>query len=169
MRSWPPCRSRTGAVDLRGVEAPRRDVGQVVVDQPARAAATAGPTTSPSHAQSPERGQVGRGELRVVLGAEPVLLLRRAPGGGGAQRGRAGGAMPANQSRPSAPNGARPATLTTASDPAGQQRGAGQGVRAAAGVAHDREPVDAQRVGDRGDVGGGRRHVPARARGVEPP
>ena len=41
-------------------------------------------------------------------------------------------------------------------DPVGQQRGAGEGVRAAAGAAHDREPVHAERVGDRGGVAGGR-------------
>ena len=61
--------------------------------------------------------------------------------------------MPANQSRPSAPNGAGPDMQTVARTRPGNDRGAGQGVRAAARITHDREPVDARRVGDAGDVG----------------
>ena len=44
-------------------------------------------------------------------------------------------------------------------DPLPEQRTAGQGVGPAAGVAHDPEPVDAQGVGDAGDVARRRRHV----------
>jgi hypothetical protein len=38
-------------------------------------------------------------------------------------------------------------------------------MRAAAGVAHDREPLDAQRVGDARDVIGRRCHIPVSVRG----
>jgi hypothetical protein len=63
--------------------------------------------------------------------------------------------MPANHSSPSAPNGASPATPTTPSSAAFfQQRGACQGVRSATGVAHECEPVDAQRIGDGSDLRG---------------
>jgi hypothetical protein len=34
-----------------------------------------------------------------------------------------------------------------------EQRAAGEGVRTVTGVAHDREAVDTQRIGDAGDVG----------------
>jgi hypothetical protein len=42
--------------------------------------------------------------------------------------------------------------------------GVGQVVRADARITHDREPADAQRVGDAGDVGRRCRHVAARVR-----
>jgi len=41
-----------------------------------------------------------------------------------------------------------------AEDPLWQERGACQGVRAPTGMAHDRELLDAQRIGDAGDVSG---------------
>jgi hypothetical protein len=47
----------------------------------------------------------------------------------------------------------RPRHADCGQDTPGPDRGAGQGVRPAARITHDREPVDAQRVGDAGDVG----------------
>jgi hypothetical protein len=59
--------------------------------------------------------------------------------------------MPAAQSKSSANRGgARQANH--AGHAAGEQRGTREGVRSAAGGSHDREPIDAERVGQLGDV-----------------
>ncbi len=71
------------------------------------------------------------------------------------------GAMSPSQSSPSAPYGATPATDAAARQRPGQQRSAGQRVRAAAGPARGDEGPGAQVVKDRGDVGGRVRDQPA--------
>ena len=68
--------------------------------------------------------------------------------------------MPANQSSPWAV-GSQAGGADRGQDPLWQQRGAGQRVRGPTGMAHDRELLDAQRVGDTGHVGGRGRHVVA--------
>ena len=97
---------------------------------------------------------IGRGEyLRVELGGREVGLERRASGGGGAiLRGARGGHAREPVQALGAERG-RPRYADRGQDPPGPDRGAGQGVRAAARITHDRELVDAQRAGDAGDVG----------------
>ncbi len=62
--------------------------------------------------------------------------------------------MPANQSSPSAWNGASPAAQTAPRTRSGRSAAHAKGVRAPTGMAHDRELLDAQRIGDAGDVSG---------------
>ena len=110
---------------------------------------------------------VGRGEeADVVLPQRGVGFLRRAGGEGGAQCGDPTGGHAVEI----AVRGVRAegGHAHGGGDPVGQQGGTGEGVGAAAGVAHDREPVHAERVGDRGGVAGGRGDVRS-GRGVEPP
>src|SRR5215211_4322729 len=100
-------------------------------------------------------------QLRVELGRRQVVLQRRASLGGGAQLRRAGGGHAREPVEPLGVVGGQAGRTDRGQDPLGQQRGAGQRVRGPAGMAHDREPLNAQRVGDAGHVGGRRRHVPA--------
>jgi hypothetical protein len=103
-----------------------------------------------------------RGEqLRVELGRRQMVLQRRAPLGGGAQLRRAGGGHPREPVEPLGVVRGQAGPADRGQDPLWQQRGAGQRVRGPAGMAHDREPLNAQHVGDAGHVGGRRRHVPA--------
>src|SRR5829696_8430288 len=76
--------------DVGGVEAPRPDAGEIVVDEPSHAAGEGGT----DHVDEPrplagESGLVFGGELRLVTGLSQVLLQRSAPGRRRAQLGHA--------------------------------------------------------------------------------
>jgi hypothetical protein len=94
-----------------------------------------------------------------------VLLQRGAPGCRGAQLGHASWPEPIEPVEPLGAERGHPGHDDHTQDAFLKQRGARQGVRTAAGMTHDREPVDAQHVGDCGGVVGRRRHVPVWAGG----
>ena len=155
--------------DVSRVEAPRADACEIVVDETLHAAGEGGT----DHVDEPrplagEGGFVFGGEARLVVGVGQVLLQRGAPGGRRSQLGRAARAESFEPVEPLGAKRCHPGHYDRAKDAFRKQRGARQGVRATAGMAHDREPVDAQRVGDRSRVGGRRRHVPVRAGGRSP-
>ena len=117
---------------------------------------SASPAIRPSQPQSPSSAawSVAREHLRVVLAGAQHLLERRAALDGGAQLGGAGGvdAREPVEAVRGVRREARPADRRD--DPVAQERGAGQRVRSAAGVAEDREPVEPEGVGDGLDVAG---------------
>ena len=119
--------------ELLGFGAPRRDVGKVVVDQAAWSLryrwADDAPQPRPCAGQ---RRLVSRGELWVVHGAGGFMALLHTTRPAAAARSDSTPdlAMPANQSRPSAPNCARPAMLDHSQDAALQARAARERVGA---------------------------------------
>ena len=94
-----------------------------------------------------------------------MLLECCTPGRRHAQLGRPTHSEPFEPIEPLGAERRRPGHADHAEDAHGQQRFARPGVRTALGISHDREPVDAQGVGDGGGVAGRRRHTPVRARG----
>src|SRR5215813_9291960 len=101
---------------LGGVEAPRRDVREVIVYRRCRAGCDGRSDDVQQPGPRPgECGKVARSELRVVVIAERLRVSPLAPRSFAAARSIATpeSAMPANQSSPSAPNWASPAMLTT--------------------------------------------------------
>jgi hypothetical protein len=114
------------------------------------AAATAGPASQ--HGQGGAARKRWREYRRVELGGREVGLKRRVSGGGGAILRGVGGGHAREPVQALGAERGRPRYADRGQEPPGQDRGAGQGVRAAPRITHDREPVDAQRVGDAGDV-----------------
>ncbi len=102
---------------------------------------------------------------RELFGVEIARLQemgeRLASLDGGAQLCFAERSHSREEVQPSGVEGSQSRNTDGAEDAFRQQRGAGQGMRAPAGMAHDRESHNAQGVGDGRDVGGCRCHVPA--------
>jgi hypothetical protein len=91
--------------------------------------------------------------FRIKLGGLQIVLQRCASPGGEQFR-RAGGRHAREPVKPLDAERSQPGHADHAQDAFWQQRAARQGVRTTAGMAHDREQIDAQRIGDAGDVGG---------------
>ena len=147
-----------GCRDCRQLDAPRGGERDVVVDQPVGPGLTgARGVGTQRRPVALERGEVGGDE---ACGIELVRLRVARPGvpagDGGSQAARGGHAR-----EPVEPCGER-RDAREAHDtghPIGEQRGAGERVRTAAGRAHRREPGDAERVHHLRDVARGGRHV----------
>ena len=109
---------------------------------------------------------IGRGELlRVELSGGEIVLQRRASPGGGPQSRRTGRRHTPKPVQALGVERRQPGHAHHAQDPLAQQRPAGQGVVAPAGMAHDRELPDAQRIGHTGHLIGRCAQVPIRLRG----
>ena len=87
-----------------------------------------------------------------------------APGCRYAQLGHASWSEPFEPVEPLGTERGHPGHDDHTQDAFRKQRGTCQGMRTAAGMTHEREPLDALSIGDCGGVGGRRRHVPVWAR-----
>ena len=146
----------------RRIEPPRCNVGEIVVYQSDWAVLHR--RTDDAYETGPlafERGDIGRNEAGFVvfIRSRLVTLFGRAPLCGSAKRSRAGVRHAREKVQPLGVERGHPGHAEDTEDAVGQQRGACQSMRTAAGMAHNREPVYAQRVGDARDVGCSQCHV----------
>ena len=143
----------------------------VVVDQPVGPGPGAAARRRPERRPGPgERRPVGRGEAVGVELLRSRRTAARASRPSAAARSAPGSTIPANQSKSSVERrdpGERRRPPVTRS---GEQGRAGQRVRAAAGRAHDREPLRPRaRRRARATSAAADADVAARVRGVDPP
>jgi len=130
--------------DVRGVETPRADGGEIVIDEPPHASGDGGTDdVDEPRPLTGEGGFVFGGEVRLVVCLRQVLLQRGSPCRRRAQLGRATRPESLESVEPLGAERGHPGHADHAQDAFRQQRAACQGVRTAAGMAHDREAVDA--------------------------
>jgi hypothetical protein len=100
--------------DVGGVEAPRSDAGEIVVDEPPMPPARARRTTSMNHDHSPARAASSSG-VKSGSSSDWAKCFSSAarPAAAACSSASPPGPNPSNQSSPSAPYGAIPATTTT--------------------------------------------------------
>ena len=116
-------RARSGRARSRRRVRPQGDVGQVVVDQPARSPVIAAPATLPNQDQSPDSVAQSAAVNSGVVSAAVVSYSpwpRARPGR--AQRRDAGVAHAANQSSPVGAERRQPGHADHRADPLGEQR-----------------------------------------------
>ena len=141
---------------LPGVKPPRGHEGQFVVQHAAWASLDGLPGDAAQPRPWAQEGLlISGGELlRVELGRRQVIRERATPPGRGAQQRHAAGRHAGEPVQLLGVERSQPGNAGHAEDTFRKQGAAGQGVRATAGMTHDGELADAQRVRDTGDVEG---------------